>query len=331
MDGIFQGGHSGIPKNINGSSPSSMKTMRSRYTARILIQNEEDQKVKDLTKRGYSTYHARHMVKIVYQLWGSKIKFRKIVVMISVRKCFSILLSTISVSWCTVYIAAQPAGERYQAEVPDTLDLSERCALALRSITEYTREHLGAGGACTPKIFEAQSLVRMACGNSMNLDLGNKDLQEIILDNFKDGLLLIGGAGSPNGPYLCMYSQGRVIRAFDYYHQITGDPVWLERANAAAEKLRDIAIVKGDMAYYPTGPFSMVRIEKTFRSHLLTCSTAAGKTHFCLNYRRMNRPDYSCRRLIISTWMSARGIGATVTGMTGASGCRCISAVRLSG
>ena len=140
-------------------------------------------------------------------------------------------------------------GESYQAEVPDTLDLAERAVLAIQPLTEYP-DLMGGDNACAPKMFEALPLLRGMSGSSKNSELEQGNLNKYILSRLgEDGLLYFPG---PNGPYACMLSQGRLLRAMTYYHQVDGEEIWLERMRKLAESLKRIAIEKDDCAYFPT-------------------------------------------------------------------------------
>ena len=142
-----------------------------------------------------------------------------------------------------------PKGESYQAEVPDTLDLAERAVLAIQPLTEYP-DLMGGDNACAPKMFEALPLLRGMSGSSKNSELEQGNLNKYILSRLgEDGLLYFPG---PNGPYACMLSQGRLLRAMTYYHQVDGEEIWLERMRKLAESLKRIAIEKDDYAYFPT-------------------------------------------------------------------------------
>ena len=87
-------------------------------------------------------------------------------------------------------------GERYQAEVPDTLDLADRAALALNGIggtTDPDGDYQvyceiccttnppfllhGGSDVGTPKYALSLPLMRVACGSDRYLDIGRRHTQ----------------------------------------------------------------------------------------------------------------------------------------------------------
>ena len=159
-----------------------------------------------------------------------------------------------------------PEGDRYEAEVPATLDLAARAELAIGVMIENPEKMIG-GGACLAKMFESLPLLRTMSGSELNLDLENEYLQTMILSQIEaDGLHYVGrdsfpikfddysdaGKTYPNGPFACILSTGRLMQSLNYYHQMTGDPAWIESLKGMAEGLGKITLVNDDYAYYPS-------------------------------------------------------------------------------
>ena len=110
-------------------------------------------------------------------------------------------------------------GERYQAEVPDTLDLADRAALAVNGIGgtidpdgDYQMWiemccaanppymlHGGSDGSCTPKYAVSLPLMRVACGSDRYLDI-EKGMFDTLVDwiSEDDGLCI--PCTAPSGP-----------------------------------------------------------------------------------------------------------------------------------
>ena len=54
-----------------------------------------------------------------------------------------------------------------------------------------------------------------------------------------------------NEDYANMAGNGRLITGLTYYYQMTGDDVWKQRAQRAAERMLELAVVKDDRALLP--------------------------------------------------------------------------------
>jgi len=90
-----------------------------------------------------------------------------------------------------------PQGDRYEAEIPETLDLAERASIAVAGLTNFLDSRnnygeFGHGFFCTNpacmvvdhgqhqnwgKIVEALILTRQMCGSEVNLDIELKSIQ----------------------------------------------------------------------------------------------------------------------------------------------------------
>jgi hypothetical protein len=135
------------------------------------------------------------------------------------------------------------SGERYEALVPDTLDLADRARYALNTLTKTPDPNKGYAGyqnyyfnsnppylewppGCMEKYIEAMPLMRIMCGSDLNLDV-------------EKGMIEKGG----DGP--------RIMQALMYRYACDRDPVLLKKSAEIAENFGKAAIYRGDYAYYP--------------------------------------------------------------------------------
>ncbi|RKY04378.1 MAG: hypothetical protein DRP56_10095, partial [Planctomycetota bacterium] len=190
-----------------------------------------------------------------------------------------------------------PLGKSYEAMVPDTLDLAHRAELALHGIagtTDPENDHLmwfhigwctkspymRHGGAadieCTPKFYDAMTLLRQICGSREYLDIEQgmeKTLRSFL--NKEDGLY--DSIYSPKRPWHMEYYPGIETKKEDYASMV-GSGVMLtaliarydlgmrqyeDQIRALVSGLDKVAIKKDDYAYYPEGggghPFAFLR------------------------------------------------------------------------
>lgn len=175
-------------------------------------------------------------------------------------------------------------GERYEAMVPDTLDLQERAALAVNVLTESTDPeadyemywlcHLGRNPIimqhdfsdhCQCKFMEALPLMRVISGSSQNEQVDRRWMEVLLRQQDEDGLLYTPIKGRPwaalNGEYymggkpefeqyIDPFHNARVLTAMMLYHRRDGGTLWAERARKVVDGLVDLAVDKGDYAYY---------------------------------------------------------------------------------
>ena len=185
-------------------------------------------------------------------------------------------------------------GERYQAEVPDTLDLADRAALALNGIGgtidpdgDYQMWiemccsanppymlHGGSDGSCTPKYAVSMPLMRVACGSDRYLDI-EQGMFDTLVDWISEDDGLLYTVYSPSRPWHVNWydhmrnvpdyqamtedaaiptSSGTMMLAMLIRQQM-GDPALEPLLKAMARGLESIAIDRGDYAYYPDGGF----------------------------------------------------------------------------
>ena len=184
--------------------------------------------------------------------------------------------------------ADPPSGERYEADVPDTLDLAERGRIAINGLTgavnpdhnydQYflsrlandppymVNMHIG-DVICTAKWDESLPMMRVMSGSDQNLDIEEKMMNAMVsaLDP-EDGLHYISAEDSANTSWMhrrgypiadedlsSVILDGRLMLAMMTWYERDKDPVWLDRIQKMADGLAKIAVYKDDYAFYPEG------------------------------------------------------------------------------
>lgn len=182
------------------------------------------------------------------------------------------------------------SGQFCEAEVPDTLDLAERAALALNGLggtvdpaDEYMMyfgvylnarppymQHGGPDTTCTPKFLEAMPQMRVMCGSDQHTDTEQGMLDSLVrCISEEDGLYY--AVYSPRRPWHMrththMYgtkpedcavvgSSGMMMLALLCYREIQNTTRWDEHIKALARGMEKVAIHHEDYAYYPDGGF----------------------------------------------------------------------------
>ena len=178
-------------------------------------------------------------------------------------------------------------GERYEDTVPATLDIQERCALAVNGLTGPTdpeRDHLlymfvslmanppmmghTKSDICQIKHMEALPLMRIVSGSDHNAHVDPAWMATALRMIGPDGLAYWpslpwgpypdwcepceGGAAHYAMPFMC----GRLIGAMTIYSQRDPDGPWIREMRKVVEGLRSVAIDKDDFAYFPHGGFA---------------------------------------------------------------------------
>ena len=181
------------------------------------------------------------------------------------------------------------AGHRYEAVVPDTLDLAERAALAINGIggtidpdlnyymfffvryackTPYMAHH-AADSTCDTKYGESFPMMRIMCGSDHYLKLEAAQRAEL-LSRIEDGLYWnryeasrpwrtnytpeIYGAGK-NEDIASTTGQGRMLRTLVAWREISKDSSWDGLIRQAVGGLKRIAIHRENYSFYPDGGF----------------------------------------------------------------------------
>ncbi|MHB1296755.1 MAG: glycoside hydrolase family protein [Anaerolineae bacterium] len=158
-------------------------------------------------------------------------------------------------------------GERYEADVPDTLDLAERAAYALNALTRLPDPQIGyisrqimqyaARPAymewpillLSPKYAEAMPMMRAMCGSDLNLGAEQGLMESLLARIRSDGLLYSPETDDWAGAYA--FTNARTILAMMAWHQRDGDPAWLKRIEQLSQGIERIVIERDDYAYYP--------------------------------------------------------------------------------
>ena len=111
-------------------------------------------------------------------------------------------------------------------------------------------------------------LLRLMSGSNQDRDIEEGMMASIVTNISEDGLIY--DRATPNRPwnvgfgygtkgwnedYANMAGNGRLLTGLLYYYQATGDEVWKERAQRTAERMLELAIVKGEYAYYPADEY----------------------------------------------------------------------------
>jgi hypothetical protein len=173
------------------------------------------------------------------------------------------------------------AGTRYDAMVPDTLDLQERASLAVNGLTGptdpdadyeiYWKVHFNhnppmmqhdGNDHVQVKFLEALPLMRLISGSDLNRQVEQRWMEVLLQMQGADGSLYYPVKGRPwcsidtyGGPpetdhYMRPYDDGRMLGAIAIYHHLTGDPLWLETGKRVVQGLAGRAIDRGDYAYF---------------------------------------------------------------------------------
>lgn len=186
-------------------------------------------------------------------------------------------------------------GTRYEAQVPDTLDLAERAALAVNGLTgptnpdaDYELYWLASFGNNPPymshdwndhvqiKFHEALPLMRLASGSHLNEEVDQRWMEIVIQMQGPDGLLyypLVGRPWARNGValeqfgplpegdhYTEPYANGRLLGAIALYYKLTGDERWKKVGQRVVDGLTKQAIHQDDYAYFSTGQFGVNQV-----------------------------------------------------------------------
>ena len=178
------------------------------------------------------------------------------------------------------------AGERYADWIPDTLDIQERCALAVNGLTGptdpeldhllYFQVNLSANppsmshcksDICQTKFMEALPLMRLASGSEQAAGVDPVWMSTALRMVGPDGLLY--WPAMPWGPkpdwsepspdadhYAVPAFVGRTISAMTVHMLRNPDGPWRKACERAADALRDLAIHRDDYAYFPQGAFT---------------------------------------------------------------------------
>jgi hypothetical protein len=165
-------------------------------------------------------------------------------------------------------------GERYEARVPDTLDLAQRAGYGLNyffgilnddlnyemyfgGTMRHLYPHITSLGACQDKALEAIAFERLMTGSEADLDREGAMVDRMLAMFGPDGLHWVDEDSSKkpwmkiDEPFVMVHGQGRIMRAMIAWYQITGDPIWKRKIDGLVEGIDKIAVHKEDYAYIP--------------------------------------------------------------------------------
>lgn len=179
------------------------------------------------------------------------------------------------------------SGKRYEALVPATLDLAERCSLAINYLTETLNPNCGyipysfvdhlanppamyqhnQGIMIFGKFLQPLPLLRVASGSEQNLDIEAEMLKVLLhMQNPDDGLIYWSIKGRPwekwlwddaakglgeeaQIAYLDGFGNGRLLSALCYYARKDPYGPWREAARRLNEAFKRVVVVDGVGAY----------------------------------------------------------------------------------
>lgn len=179
-------------------------------------------------------------------------------------------------------------GERYEAEVPDTLDLVDNALFAINAFTRMIDPAMdyrfcgnanfvrsppvlitGGGLECTSKQLESLVLMRVMTGSMYNASIDNKLMGSMLHLTAADGFFYspyskgaynpdyIGGAppgqdiiSATQQPFTSIWEEERQIIALTMWYQQSGNPLWQELIEKKIKRLSELAVWKDDGCYF---------------------------------------------------------------------------------
>ena len=180
-------------------------------------------------------------------------------------------------------------GQRYQATVPDTLDLQERAALGVHALTDPTDPDADyevywlADFTSKPtvlqhdhsdriqaKFMEALPLMRLMCGSDLNEHVEAKWLEVLLRMIGPDGLpywpvrgrpwfkLRVWGPPLPDNDHVAVpLDIGRLLGCVTAYYRLTGEQLWLETGRGIVDGLRNIMVDRGSDGFFARSQFGL--------------------------------------------------------------------------
>ena len=173
-------------------------------------------------------------------------------------------------------------GERYEAQVPDTLDLADRMGLAINALTNVFNPDEGWALAFNvefsrrpavlrtnhvtdaylnipPKFLEALVVSRLASGNEQNLDIDAAVLNSQLRLLGEDGLTYCPTDTlkllSEPRPFAEIWAEGRSLIALSMLAQVDQDPRWIEIAKRKVDRVLALTREKNDFRFLWKGRF----------------------------------------------------------------------------
>ena len=174
-------------------------------------------------------------------------------------------------------VPSEVQGIRYEATVPNTLDLAERAEISLNVLAgaldpDYNYEiyfytsfrfqppfmvHDRTGlPTNNPKFAESFPMMRVMCGSNSNRDIETHMMEYMVSKaTGEDGLYYSLKQNRPwhkaDEDFANVYGNTRYILAMLAWYSMTGDEIWKERVDKVIDRLTEIALYKDDYAYYP--------------------------------------------------------------------------------
>ncbi len=176
-------------------------------------------------------------------------------------KAFALSLIALSAALGVPVFAA--GGTFYEDQAPDTVDLTDLAERAWEPLMRWAedRELYPRGsasplapnrGVLGPKYMEALPMIRVMTGTDRDIAREQAMLAGYDEETGEDGLFYTPPLDQMTEPWASVYGQGRMMLAWMAYYHLTKDEKYLDRIAKMAERMREIAIVKDDYAYYPT-------------------------------------------------------------------------------
>ena len=182
-------------------------------------------------------------------------------------------------------------GERYEAQVPDTLDLTDNARFAINAYTRmldpamdyrffgnanFVRKPpllwLGGPYGGISKHLESLPLMRIMSGSSYNVEMDKKFMEGRLHLAGEDGFFYAPWSkvawmtgylsGAPVGvdivtqtkqPHVEIWEEGRMIIALCMWYQHDKNPLWQELIEKKINRLSELAVWKEDYCYFSRG------------------------------------------------------------------------------
>ena len=175
-------------------------------------------------------------------------------------------------------------GDRYEVEIPDTLELTDHARLAINALTrlvtpEWDYEQycgirvnsnppvFNIGGGLVninPKWLEALPGLRIMTGSTENIEIDGRLMDSILHVTGRDGLCYYPVENRPwalfnthlkeiDKPYSDVFGEGRQLLAYAVWYQHDRNPIWKELAERKINTLLEMTLEKGDTKYFRLG------------------------------------------------------------------------------
>lgn len=167
-------------------------------------------------------------------------------------------------------------GQRYEALVPDTLDIAERAKLAINGLTgpldpddDYSLYWLVNFHNSPPlmkkegyinlgaKFRQALPLLRIITGSDLHDEVDRAWMNNLLKAVGPDGLIYARKREGNPFTSLSGCGTGRLFGAMIVYYLRDGDPRWKEIIEGIIDRYGELAIDKGDYAYFTQGNFNV--------------------------------------------------------------------------